>query len=203
MIRDRKLFSWALITLTVLWLADPRLAFAEQPMDRIKNVIERVSEVPQDVSAKAGGNKDELVQMIREIILPSFDFAEMARRSLGDQWKSLDGRQSEFVGAFTAFVESSYMNTLASYRGEKVVYLRERVNQNLAQVDTQVVARKGDPLSVNYRLHLTQGDWKVYDVVVDNISLVSNFHAQFKRILATASLDDLLKKLREKSDKPV
>jgi phospholipid transport system substrate-binding protein len=203
MIRDRKLFSWALITLTVLWLAYPRLAFAEQPMDRIKNVIERVSEVLQDVSAKAGANKNEAAQTIREIILPSFDFAEMARRSLGDRWKSLDGRQSEFVGAFTAFVESSYMNTLASYRGEKVVYLRERVNQNLAQVDTQVVARKGDPLSVNYRLHLTQGDWKVYDVVVDNISLVSNFHAQFKRILATASLDDLLKKLREKSDKPV
>jgi phospholipid transport system substrate-binding protein len=203
MTRDRKFFSWALITLTVLWLEHPRLAFAEQPMERIKNVIERVSEVLPDVNAKAGANKAEAAQMIREIILPSFDFAEMARRSLGDRWKSLDGRQGEFVGAFTAFVENSYMNTLASYRGEKVVYLRERVNQNLAQVDTQVVARKGDPLSVNYQLHLTQGDWKVYDVVVDNISLVSNFHAQFKRILATASLDELLKKLREKSDKPV
>jgi phospholipid transport system substrate-binding protein len=188
--------------MSVLWLFPPRLSFAEQPMDRIKSAIERVSEVLQDVSAKAGANKAEAVQMIREIILPSFDFAEMARRSLGDQWKTLDGRQNEFVGAFSEYVESSYMNTLASYRGEKVVYLRERVNHDLAQVDTHVLARKGDPLSVNYRLHLVQGDWKVYDVVVDNISLVSNFRAQFKRILATASLDDLLKKLREKSAKP-
>jgi len=202
MIRDKKFFTRALMTLTVLCLTDPRLSFAEQPMDRIKSAIERVSEVLQDVSAKSGANKAEAVRMIREIILPSFDFAEMAKRSLGSQWKNLDGRQSEFVGVFAGYVESSYMNTLASYRGEKILFLRERVNQNLAQVDTEIVARKGDPLSVNYRLHLTQGDWKVYDVVVDNISLVSNFHSQFKRILATASLDELLKKLREKSDKP-
>jgi len=203
MTKGRNIFTWALIMLTVLCVGYPPSSLAEQPMDRIKSAIERVSEVLQDVSAKSGANKAEAVQMIREIILPSFDFAEMARRSMGDRWKNLDGRQSEFVSAFAAFVENSYMNTLASYRGEKILFLRERVNQDLAQVDTQVVAGKGEPLSVNYRLHLVQDDWKVYDVVVDNISLVSNFHSQFNRILATASFDELLKKLREKSDKPV
>ncbi len=203
MIRDKKFFTWELMTLTVLCLTYPQVSAGEQPMDRIKSAIERVSEVLQDVSAKSGANKAEAVQLIREIILPSFDFAEMARRSMGDRWKNLDGRQNEFVGVFAAFVESAYMNTLASYRGEKIIFLRERVNQDLAQVDTQVVSGKGEPLSVNYRLHLVQDDWKVYDVVVDNISLVSNFHSQFNRILATASFDELLKKLREKSDKPV
>jgi phospholipid transport system substrate-binding protein len=203
MIRDKKFFTWALMTLTVLCLTYSRVSAGEQPMDRIKSAIERVSKVLEDVSAKQGANKVEAVQMIREIILPSFDFAEMARRSMGDRWKNLDGRQNEFVGAFAAFVENSYMNTLASYRGEKILFLRERVNQDLAQVDTQVVAGKGEPLSVNYRLHLVQDDWKVYDVVVDNISLVSNFHSQFNRILATASFDELLKKMREKSDRPV
>jgi phospholipid transport system substrate-binding protein len=203
MIRDKKFFTWALMTLTVLCLTYSRVSAGEQPMDRIKSAIERVSKVLEDVSAKQGANKAEAVQMIREIILPSFDFAEMARRSMGDRWKNLDGRQNEFVGAFAAFVENSYMNTLASYRGEKILFLRERVNQDLAQVDTQVVAGKGEPLSVNYRLHLVQDDWKVYDVVVDNISLVSNFHSQFNRILATASFDELLRKMREKSDRPV
>jgi len=203
MTKCKNIFTWALIMLTVLCVGYPPSSLAEQPMDRIKSAIERVSEVLQDVSAKSGANKSEAVQMIREIILPSFDFAEMARRSMGERWKNLDGRQNEFVGAFAAFVENSYMNTLASYRGEKILFLRERVNQNLAQVDTEIVARKGDPLSVNYRLHLTQGDWKVYDVVVDNISLVSNFHSQFNRILASASFDELLKKMREKSDRPV
>src|SRR5688500_15036894 len=120
MIRSKKLFSWALIMSTALCFARPQLSFAEQPMERIKSAIERVSAVLQDVSAKAGANKVEAVQMIREILWPSFDFAEMAKRSLGTQWKNLDGRQSEFVGAFSDFVESSYMGTLASYRGEKV-----------------------------------------------------------------------------------
>ena len=203
MTKCKNIFTWALIMLTVLCVGYPPSSLAEQPMDRIKSAIERVSEVLQDVSAKSGANKSEAVQMIREIILPSFDFAEMARRSMGERWKNLDGRQNEFVGAFAAFVENSYMNTLASYRGEKILFLRERVNQDLAQVDTQVVAGKGEPLSVNYRLHLVQDDWKVYDVVVDNISLVSNFHSQFNRILASASFDELLKKMREKSDRPV
>jgi len=203
MSKGRNIFTWALIMLTVLCVGYPRSSLAEQPMDRIKSAIEQVSELLQDVSAKSGANKAETVRMIREIILPSFDFAEMARRSMGERWKNLDGRQNEFVGAFASFVESAYMNTLVSYRGEKILFLRERVNQNLAQVDTEIVSGKGEPLSVNYRLHLVQDDWKVYDVVVDNISLVSNFHSQFNRILATASFDELLKKLREKSDKPV
>jgi phospholipid transport system substrate-binding protein len=203
MVKDKMFFTWALIMLTLLCIGYPTSSLAEQPMDRIKSAIERVSEVLQDVSAKSGANKAEAVQMIREIILPSFDFAEMAQRSMGERWKNLDGRQNEFVTAFAAFVENSYMNTLASYRGEKILFLRERVNQDLAQVDTQVVAGKGEPLTVNYRLHLVQGDWKVYDVVVDNISLVSNFHSQFSRILASASFDELLKKMREKSDRPV
>jgi phospholipid transport system substrate-binding protein len=203
MTKGRNIFTWALMALTVLCVGYPLSSLAEQPMDRIKSAIERISEVLQEVSAKSGANKAEAVQMIREIILPSFDFAEMARRSMGDRWKNLDGRQNEFVGAFAAFVENSYMNTLASYRGEKILFLRERVNQDLAQVDTQVVSGKGEPLSVNYRLHLVQDDWKVYDVVVDNISLVSNFHSQFNRILASASFDELLKKMREKSDRPV
>jgi phospholipid transport system substrate-binding protein len=187
-----------LIALAVLCLGQAKLSFAEQPTEKIKNAIERVSQVLQDVSAKQGANKDEAVQRIREILLPSFDFAEMAKRSLGDRWANLDGKQDEFVAAFASFVENAYMNTLASYRGEKILFLRERVNQDLAQVDTQVVATNGDPLSVSYRLHLVGGEWKVYDVVVDNIGLVSNFNSQFNRILATASVDELMIKLRAK-----
>lgn len=187
-----------LITLAVLCLGPAKLSFAEQPTEKIKNAIERVSQVLQDVSSEPGADKDVAVQRIREILLPSFDFAEMAKRSLGERWANLDGKQNEFVAAFASFVENAYMNTLASYRGEKILFLRERVNQNLAQVDTQVVAGNGDPLSVSYRLHLVGGEWKVYDVVVDNIGLVSNFHSQFNRILATASVDELMIKLRAK-----
>src|SRR5262249_41919440 len=77
------------------------------------------------------------------------------------------------------FVANSYIEKLESYKGEKIVYLRERVDQTLAKVDTRIVMSKGDPISVGYRLHLMAYDWKLYDVVINDISLVSNFRSQF------------------------
>ena len=109
----------------------------------------------------------------------------MARRSLGNRWSTLDGRENEFVAAFIQFAEASYTNALGSYRGEKMIYGREQVDQNFAEVDTQVIGSRGDATPINYKLHLVRGQWKVYDVVVDQISLVSNFHSQFGRILQT------------------
>jgi phospholipid transport system substrate-binding protein len=175
-----------------------RLSSAEQPTEQIKSAIEQVSQVLQEVVAAQGANKDEAVEKIRGILVPRFDFTEMAKRSLGNRWKDIEGREDEFIAAFAAFVEGSYMNTLESYRGEKILYLREEVKQNLAQVDTEIV-HGSENLAVDYRLHLIEGQWKVYDVVIDNISLTSNFRSQFSRILAGASIDDLLNKLRAKA----
>ena len=89
------------------------------------------------------------------------------------------------------------MNALGSYRGEMMTYGREQVDENFAEVDTQVLGR-GEPAPVTYKLHLVGDDWKVYDVIIDNVSVVSNFHSQFGRILQTASIDELMTKLREK-----
>jgi len=79
--------------------------------------------------------------------------------------------------------------------------LGERRETNRAQVDTKLVPAKGDPLSVNYKLHQIDGEWKIYDVVIADISLVHNYRSQFNRILAKSSFDDLLKQLREKDSK--
>jgi phospholipid transport system substrate-binding protein len=194
MITDKKLFTWVLLTLAVFSLAHATVSLAEQPMAEVKNTVERIEAARTNPST----TKVETAQAIRAILLPRFDFTEMAKQSLGSYWKNLDGREVEFVSAFADFVANSYMGTLESYRGEKIVYLRERVDQNLAQVDTRIVMSKGDPLSVSYRLHLMADDWKIYDVVIDDISLVSNFRSQFSRILAYGSFDELLRKMREK-----
>lgn len=189
----------ALVMSAVFCVAPVRLSLAEQPTEQIKTAIERISQVLQEVVAARGANKEEAIEKIRNILLPSFDFNEMAKRSLGDRWKDLNGREDEFVAVFAAFVEGSYMSTLESYRGEKILFMRERVDQNLAQVDTEVVHGAGENLEVDYRLHRVDGQWKVYDVVVDNISLTANFRSQFNRILAGASVDELLNKLRAKA----
>ena len=198
------MIAW--ITVLKLWLlsflfclAQSVTAFGQTPpMDQMKQTVGRVVQILQEPASNAGDVKAERRQMIREVLLPRFDFAEMAKRTLGAHWKNQSGRQEEFVSAFADFVESSYLNTLESYKGEKVVYLRERVEQNLAQVDTQLVPASGEPVSVSYKLHLAGGEWKTYDVVIENIGLVNNFRSQFNRILVTSSFDELLAKLRAK-----
>ena len=182
----------------LLWTSASQ-AFAETPRQQLQGTMERVMAVTRTFqrASDMADNRD----LLRQVILPRFDFVEMARRSLGSYWNSLKGREAEFVAAFAQFAEGSYMSALGSYRGEKIVYGREQVNKNLAEVDTQVVNSRGEATAVNYRLHLVAGEWKVYDVVIDNVGLVSNYQSQFSRILRTASLDELLKKLREKGEK--
>ena len=198
MIRDKEFFKFGLISLVVFCLGHARLSFAEKPMEQIKSTVERHTQLLQEARADLSASKAETAQAIRENLLPRFDFTEMAKQSLGSYWKNLGGREEEFVSAFTDFVANSYTGTVASYRGEKIVYLREQMDQTLAQVDTRIVMSKGDPLSINYRLHLIVDDWKIYDVVIDDIGLVSNFRSQFRRILAHGSFDELLRKMREK-----
>ena len=167
----------------------------ETPKAQLQGTMESVMAVTRTFRSASdfADNKDRL----RQIILPRFDFSEMARRSLGNRWSSLAGRENEFVAAFVQFAEASYMNALGSYRGEMMTYGREQVDENFAEVDTQVLGR-GEPAPVTYKLHLVGDDWKVYDVIIDNVSVVSNFHSQFGRILQTASIDELMTKLREK-----
>ena len=203
MCRGYRLLKMGLIT-AAFCMGHVAVSAAETPSEQVKKTVGRVIEILQEAGNNGDVRKVEKKQRVRQILLPRFDFAEMAKRSLGNHWRGQNGRQEEFVSVFTDFVENSYMGTLESYKGEKIVYLRERVDQNLAQVDTQIIPTKGEPIPVNYKLHLVGGDWKIYDVVIENISLVNNFRSQFNRILTAAPFDELLKKMRQKGpEKPI
>lgn len=136
--------------------------------------------------------------MLREVLSPRFDFKEMARMSLGTHWDRQSGRQQEFISVFTDFVENSYLSKIESLKNTEVVYLREHVDRNFARVDTKIVPGGGEDFPVHYKLHLVGGEWKIYDVIVENISLVENYRSQFNRVLKLATFDDLLKKLQQK-----
>ena len=122
----------------------------------------------------------------------------MAQKSLLNHWSNLNGKEDEFVSAFTDFLGQTYLTTL-TYHGERVVYDDERVDRESAEVDTRVVGGRGTPIKIRYKLLLTGGQWKVYDLVIDDISVVGNSRSQFARILKTASLEELIQKLRAKS----
>jgi len=181
----------------MLWQIAAPVAAAETPKQQLQATMERVMAVTR--TFRSASDFENNKARLKQIIFPRFDFSEMARRSLGSYWSGLQGKEKEFLAAFVQFAEASYMNALGSYRGEKMVYGREQIDNNFAEVDTEVLNSRGDGTPITYKLHLVRGQWKVYDVIIDQISLVSNYRSQFSRILQTASMDELMRRLREKA----
>ena len=136
----------------------------------------------------------------KKLIYQRFDFTEMARRSLGPEWRRHSPEeQKEFVKIFTDLLERAYLEQIESYNDQKVRYVNEHEDASHAQVDTKIVDSKGQEFSVNYRLHNENGDWKIYDVVIEDISLVNNYRAQFNRVLASSSYQELVRRLKQKT----
>jgi phospholipid transport system substrate-binding protein len=183
------------LTLVALALGFAANAAAETPRTQLEDTMERVMTVARTFRSQSDFENNR--ERLKQIILPRFDFNEMARRSLGNHWTGLKGREKEFVAAFIKFAEASYMNQIGSYRGEKMIYGREQVNRNFAEVETRVVNSRGET-PITYKLHLVGRQWKVYDVIIDRVSLVSNYRSQFSRVIQTASMDELMRRLREK-----
>ncbi|HEV8343153.1 MAG TPA: ABC transporter substrate-binding protein [Candidatus Binatia bacterium] len=190
------LLATVFVALALLWGGSS--AIAGMAEEQVKETVNRVVEILRDPALRTEDKIAQRREMLRQAIFPRFDFSEMARRSLGSHWKNQKARQEEFVAVFSDFVETAYVGKVESFKDEKILFVRERIDQGFADVDTKVVPSKGEPFSVNYKLHMVGTDWKVYDVVIENISLVNNYRSQFNRILANASFDELLKKLRDK-----
>lgn len=171
---------------------------AGAPLLLVMETIDRLVNILQTPLGADGSGVPQQRAMLRRAIKLRFDFSEMARMSLGRHWERLASRQHEFVAVFTDYMENAYLAKIESLRHTKVLYLRERVERGLAQVDTLVVVPAGENVPVNYRLHLVAGEWKIYDVSIGNVSVVENYRAQFHRILRVASFDTLLHRMQEK-----
>ena len=126
----------------------------------------------------------------------------MGKRTLGKYWGTLtEAERKEFVRLFQRFLSKTYAGNVDGYAGEQVEYLRERRKGDFAEVQTTVVSQRS-PISLYYRLLKKSETWKVYDVVIDGVSLTKNFRSQFGRIIEAESVDGLLEKLRSKTAKP-
>jgi phospholipid transport system substrate-binding protein len=190
------MFRFVKFTLIALLIGFASNAIAETPRTQLEETMERVMTVTRTFRSQSDFENNR--ERLKQIILPRFDFTEMARRSLGSHWSGLNGSEKkEFVAAFVNFAEASYTNQIGSYRGEKMIYGREQVDRNFAEVETRVVNSRGET-PITYKLHLVGRQWKVYDVVIDQVSIVSNYQSQFGRILKTASIDELMRRMREK-----
>jgi phospholipid transport system substrate-binding protein len=175
-------------------------ANAGVPTDQVRGTVDQVLAVLQDPSLKPESSQKERRDRLRQVIFARFDFAEMAQRSLGPEWRRRSpAEQQEFVNLFTDLLQENYIGTIESYNGDKVIYNRELQDQNNAEVQTTLTTRSEAAYSINYRLRLVGRDWKVYDVVIENISLVNNYRSQFSRVISKSSYEELVRTMKEKS----
>jgi phospholipid transport system substrate-binding protein len=178
----------------------PPKAAADQtgPLDLVKASVSRVLAIvqsPRVVASDGGQRRTD----IRRVAQGLFDFNEMARLTLARHWKDRSTQeQEEFVRLFTDLLERSYLTTIENYAGERIAFLGESVSGPYAQVRSRITTDRRMEISIEYRLVESRARWAVYDVVLDGVSLVSNYRSQFNSIIRTSSFADLLAKLRNK-----
>jgi len=172
-------------------------AEAGEPMEQLRQTVNDVFTV---VSNKALPPQERQAK-IRQAVLQHFGFDEMAQRALGQHWSTLTPPQrQEFVTLFTDLLERSYVTRIDSYNAgpQGIRYLKEEIDQDRAAVHTEIVRERDQPATVEYRLLHKDGNWKVYDIVIEGVSLVNNYRTQFNTIIAKDSYAGLVKQMRLK-----
>ncbi len=173
----------------------PRPAFAGTATDQLRTTIKNFVSILTNTSVselRASG----LPEAARRLVFERFDFVEMTRLSLGDHWMSLEvSERREFVTALAQRMLATYGRTVRS-GGENVRFKREVLEGVQARVETEVEGN-GQLLRISYQLHDIEGQWKVYDVVIGDVSIVRNFRAQFDRVIAKSSVKDLLQRIKQ------
>jgi len=165
--------------------------------DGLKATIDQVISVVTDPQYQ--DDRQTRRAKMKGIIFPKFNFLEMGKRSLGSKrWKERSPEERKiFIDVFGKLLENSYANKLESYHDEKINYVDEIVKGKYAMVKTEVI-RKNGTVNVDYKLIRGSGEWRVYDIVVEGVSMIKNYRSQFSRIIHQDSFDTLMEKLNAK-----
>ena len=183
------------VCLTVLAvLLAAGLATAGEPTDQVRSSVDQVIKIAQSQPDGPSRRAE-----IRRIANRLFDFEETAKRALGPHWQPrTPAEREEFVKLFSDLLEAAYVGKIDLYQGEKITYVSEMVEGDQATVKTRIVTKQGTELPVDYRLLREKDGWRVYDVVIEGVSLVGNYRTQFNKIIQTSSYEDLVKRMRAK-----
>jgi phospholipid transport system substrate-binding protein len=176
-------------------------AQAGEATEAMRATISEVLRILADKDLKQPSKANERRQLLEKVVGERFDYPEMSRRSLGAPWANLAEKdKQEFISLFQTLLVNTYADKIESYSGEGVQYVNERNEKEYAEVRTKVLTGKTE-IPLDYRLLYKGSDWRVYDVVVDGVSLVNNYRGQFSKILRNGSYADLVEQLRKKSEK--
>ena len=194
----KKSIPWIIFLFTVL-VTFSVSAFAEPPLETIQTQVNKLLEVLSDPSLKAESVKETKEKKIWAIIDTVFDYSELSARTLAQHWKAFTPeQQKEFVRLFGKLLGSTYMDRIMAYSNEKVIFGKTtQLSDNITEVQSEIVtASRSVPIS--YRMILKDNHWKVFDVVIEGVSLVQNYRTQFREILKNKPPEALINMLREK-----
>ena len=176
------------------------------PRDVVQSAVTRVvialqkTDSESDASPTRRLSTEQRRGEIRRVATELFDFDEISRRALSRYWAArTPAEQAEFTRLFTDLLERAYIGRIESYSGEKILYIGEVVESPYATVRSKVLTRRNTETPLEYRLHLRDGRWKVYDILIDNVSFVATYRSEFSRIMQRESYAALLDRLRKQS----
>jgi phospholipid transport system substrate-binding protein len=165
--------------------------------DEVKKTVDEVVKIVADKEMKK--NEQIRRQALKQAISVIFDYTEMSKRSLGRHWKQrTPDERKQFVELFESLLEKTYANKIESYHNEKIVYIKETTDGHYSEVKSTINNPSHGELTLDYRLINENGKWMVYDVVIEGVSLVSNYRGQFSRIISEHGYGELVKKLQTK-----
>jgi phospholipid transport system substrate-binding protein len=166
--------------------------------DDVKKTVDELFRIVADKNLQQHDQKRR--QVLKKVINTIFDYSEMAKQTLGRHWNQrTPAERAQFTDLFASLLDNSYISKIESYNNEKIVYLKETIDGNHAEIKSKIVTAKRDEYTLDYRLLNENGKWMVYDIVIEGVSMVSNYRTQFSRIINTSGYSELVKKLQTKS----
>ncbi len=192
-----------MVFLSICFVLPRQCNGAEQYKEQLEQSINQVIGILKDPELRK--EKEKRSEMLRNAAEGTFDWKEMAKRTLGYHWRSLSSRQrTQFTETFTDFLEKNYMDKIDSFftknndfSADNVHYVNTIQDGRYALVETKIVLDEGE-FPIQYKMINKNGNWVVYDITIEGVGLVANYRTQFNDILSRSSFDELMKKLKEK-----
>ena len=175
---------------------------AGMPQQTIEAYVNKVLDVLRNPALKGESAKEAKEEKIWSIFDDIFDYTELSKRTLSRNWNKFNGdQQKEFEDLFRKLLGNVYMDRILAYKDEKVLFHKESMlSDNKAEVQSKVLTGANE-IPMDYRMIAKNDQWKVYDVIIEGVSMIKNYRSQFNNILSKKPPDELLKILRKKVDK--
>jgi phospholipid transport system substrate-binding protein len=185
-----------------LLLALCALPAATQAEALVKRTAEDTLRTLERRRAELDGNPTAIYDLVGNKLAPHFDFELITRSAVGRDWNKASADQRRLlIKSFRELLVSTYAKSLAKYAGEQVLYKPSRAGTRAGTVvvPTEVTGGGGPSIPIDYRMHKQSGSWKVYDLVIDNVSMISNYRGQFRATIARSGIDGLIRELQSKA----